>query len=224
MRSTCPSGEIERVRIASLLHDLGKLAIPDEILTNPGELSDPEWRVVSEHPKIGQVVLEQAGALRDAATIVLHHHEWYDGRGYPHGLSGQEIPVGARIVAIADAYEAMVAGRPYRDAVTHEQAMAELRRHAGVQFDPDLVRLFSLLFQDGVPWRPDEHDFGRPHPRDGDDRTHSQIHDELHARRRTAIAPDGDVAAAMVVPDSAAFVAAADTAGASLDSPTGTLG
>ena len=78
-----PPGEVERVHTASLLHDLGKLAIPDEILDNPGELDDREWRVVSEHPKIGQVVLEQAGALRDAATIVLHHHEWYDGRGYP---------------------------------------------------------------------------------------------------------------------------------------------
>jgi diguanylate cyclase (GGDEF)-like protein len=179
-----PNGEVERVRTASLLHDLGKLAIPDDILTNPGELTDPEWRVVSEHPKIGQVVLEQAGALRDAATIVLHHHEWYDGRGYPHGLSGQEIPVGARIVAIADAYEAMVAGRPYRRAITHDQALAELRRHAGLQFDPDLVRLFTVLFADGVPWRPDEHEFRHAHP--DDDRTHAQIHDDLHARRRSA--------------------------------------
>ena len=119
-----PDREIERIRIASLLHDLGKLAIPDEILSNPGELTEPEWRVVSEHPKIGQVVLEQAGALRDAATIVLHHHEWFDGRGYPHGLNGEEIPVGARIVAIADAYEAMVAGRPYRRAINHDQALA----------------------------------------------------------------------------------------------------
>ena len=131
-----PESEIERIRVASLLHDLGKLAIPEEILTKPGELNDPEWRIVSEHPKIGQVILEQAGALRDAATIVLHHHEWFDGRGYPHGLAGEEIPVGARIVAIADAYEAMVAGRPYRDAITHEAAIAELRRHGGMQFDP----------------------------------------------------------------------------------------
>ena len=181
-----PNGEVERVRTASLLHDLGKLAIPDEILTNPGELTDPEWRVVSEHPKIGQVVLEQAGALRDAATIVLHHHEWYDGRGYPHGLSGQEIPVGARIVAIADAYEAMVAGRPYRGAISHDKAIAELRRHAGVQFDPDLVRLFSVLFAEGVPWQPDEHDFEQSDPTSADSRTHAQIHDDLHARRRMA--------------------------------------
>ena len=125
-----PNGELERIRTASLLHDLGKLAIPDEILAKPGDLAASEWRVVTEHPKIGQVVLEQAGALRDAATIVLHHHEWYDGRGYPHGLAGTEIPVGARIVSIVDAYEAMIAGRPYRAAITHEEAIAELRRQA----------------------------------------------------------------------------------------------
>ena len=147
-----PDREIERIRVASLLHDLGKLAIPDEILTKPGELDEPEWRVVAEHPKIGQVVLEQAGALRDAATIVLHHHEWFDGRGYPFGLAGQEIPIGARIVAIADAYEAMVSGRPYRNAITHGQAMAELRRHGGIQFDPELVGLFTDLFGEHMPF------------------------------------------------------------------------
>ena len=218
-----PNGEVERVRTASLLHDLGKLAIPDEILTNPGELTDPEWRVVSEHPRIGQVVLEQAGALRDAATIVLHHHEWFDGRGYPHGLSGQEIPVGARIVAIADAYEAMVAGRPYRRAVSHDQAIAELRRHAGIQFDPDLVRLFSVLFATGVPWLPEEHDFEHAHPHVADPRSHAQIHDDLHDRRRSS-APDvlgleSDVTAAggPVIP-TAAFEPAA------FDGATGTTG
>ena len=191
-----PPGEVERVHTASLLHDLGKLAIPDEILDNPGELNDREWRVVSEHPKIGQVVLEQAGALRDAATIVLHHHEWYDGRGYPHGLSGQEIPVGARIVAIADAYEAMVAGRPYRSPIVHQAALAELRRHAGVQFDPELVRLFVTLFADGVPWAPSENGHGHSHDDDddldllgADHRHHGAIHDAIHARRRGEVSP-----------------------------------
>ena len=188
-----PPGEIERVHTASLLHDLGKLAIPDDILDNPGELNDREWRVVTEHPKIGQVVLEQAGALRDAATIVLHHHEWYDGRGYPHGLAGREIPVGARIVAIVDAYEAMVAGRPYRSAIAHEAALAELRRHAGIQFDPELVEVFADLFADGVPWEPSEDGHGHSHSHDGldreldllaDHRHHGVIHDAVHARRR----------------------------------------
>ncbi|HEX5148024.1 MAG TPA: diguanylate cyclase, partial [Candidatus Limnocylindrales bacterium] len=184
-----PESEIERIRVASLLHDLGKLAIPDEILTKPGELNDPEWRIVSEHPKIGQVVLEQAGALRDAATIVLHHHEWFDGRGYPHGLAGEEIPVGARIVAIADAYEAMVAGRPYRDAITHEAAIAELRRHAGMQFDPMLVEAFADLFAERMPFAIDHGLHGYPHQHSAtqDGRTNAEIHDALHVRRRRVV-------------------------------------
>ncbi|MEA2609481.1 MAG: hypothetical protein QOJ75_1724, partial [Chloroflexota bacterium] len=182
-----PESEIERIRVASLLHDLGKLAIPEEILTKPGELNDPEWRIVSEHPKIGQVILEQAGALRDAATIVLHHHEWFDGRGYPHGLSGEEIPVGARIVAIADAYEAMVAGRPYRDAITHEAALLELRRHSGMQFDPDLVRRFGELFAEHMPFAIDG-DHGHAHPHAAfDTRSTAEMHDTVHERRRRIV-------------------------------------
>jgi HD-GYP domain-containing protein (c-di-GMP phosphodiesterase class II) len=204
-----PKGELERIRTASLLHDLGKLAIPDEILAKPGDLAASEWRVVTEHPKIGQVVLEQAGALRDAATIVLHHHEWYDGRGYPHGLAGTEIPVGARIVSIVDAYEAMIAGRPYRTAITHEEAIAELRRQGGIQFDPELVEVFAEVFAAGVPWEPDvhEHDHdhgpapadahelyvpgrGTPAHRIGVGRaetlTTAELHDGVHDRRRRA--------------------------------------
>ena len=134
---------------------------------------------MSEHPKIGQVILEQAGALRDAATIVLHHHEWYDGRGYPHGLAGEEIPVGARIVAIADAYEAMVAGRPYRDAITHEARIQELRRHGGMQFDPQLVEAFAELFAERMPFVVDAR---RARPRASpvevpDVRSNAEIHD-----------------------------------------------
>jgi diguanylate cyclase (GGDEF)-like protein len=144
-----PDSDIERIRTASLLHDLGKLAIPDEILSKPGPLSAPEWRTIVEHPKIGQVVLEQAGAIRDAAAIVLHHHEWFDGRGYPHGLAGAEIPIGSRIVAIADAYEAMISDRPYSAAMTHQKAIDELIRQRGVQFDPDLVDTFISLVGDG---------------------------------------------------------------------------
>jgi diguanylate cyclase (GGDEF)-like protein len=145
-----PSGDIDRIRTASLLHDLGKLAIPDEILYKPAALTPNEWRTIVEHPKIGQVVLDQAGAIRDAAAIVLHHHEWFDGRGYPFGLAGAEIPLGSRIVAIADAYEAMISERPYKRAMSHAEALAELRDHAGLQFDPDLVRLFVDLYAKGV--------------------------------------------------------------------------
>ncbi len=162
---------------------------------------------MTEHPKIGQVVLEQAGALRDAATIVLHHHEWYDGRGYPHGLVGTEIPVGARIVSIVDAYEAMIAGRPYRTAITHEEAIAELRRQGGVQFDPELVEVFAEVFAAGVPWEPGTHEHdhgfvsvearelhvserGTPAHRVGAGRagilTTAELHDGVHDRRRRA--------------------------------------
>ena len=196
-----PAGELERIRTASLLHDLGKLAIPDEILAKPGDLGVAEWRVVTEHPKIGQVVLEQAGALRDAATIVLHHHEWYDGRGYPHGLAGTEIPVGARIVAIVDAYEAMIAGRPYRDAITHVEAIAELRRMAGIQFDPELVEVFAEVFATGMPWEPEAHEHDHvdrlplslvspPHARRrvrGRALTTGELHDGVHEHRRRAV-------------------------------------
>ena len=208
-----PEGEMDRIRTASLLHDLGKLAIDEDILGKPGDLGASEWRVVAEHPKIGQVVLEQAGALRDAATIVLHHHEWYDGRGYPHGLRGGEIPIGARIVSVVDAYEAMIAGRPYRAAISHEAAIAELRRQAGVQFDPELVELFALIFATGVPWEPDTRGAAHSHDHDHDDdhgdevgiaatnqaaaparrpgrapaKTTAELHDSVHEARRQAI-------------------------------------
>ncbi len=146
-----PDAEVERIRIASMLHDLGELALPEEILSKPADLNPAEWNAVLEHPRIGQVILEQAGALRDAAGVVLHHHEWFDGQGYPYGLAGNEIPIGARIVAIADAYEAMVRGRPYRPAMTHQSALGELEAYAGRQFDPELVAVFGSLFADGIP-------------------------------------------------------------------------
>ncbi|HET7574780.1 MAG TPA: diguanylate cyclase, partial [Solirubrobacterales bacterium] len=142
-------GDIDRIKTASLLHDLGKIAIPDEILSKPAPLSPIEWRTIVEHPKIGQVMLEQAGAIRDAASIVLHHHEWFDGRGYPHGLAGHEIPIGSRIVAIADAYEAMISDRPYSPAMSHQDAIGELLGQRGSQFDPDLVDVFVALVGDG---------------------------------------------------------------------------
>jgi diguanylate cyclase (GGDEF)-like protein len=146
-----PSEEIERIRMASLLHDLGKLAVPSEILDKPSSLSDGEWQAIGEHPRIGQVILEQASSLREAIPVVLHHHERFNGGGYPHGLRGNEIPLGARIVAVADAYHAMVHNRPYKPAQTHEEALAELQRHAGTQFDPDMVDLFCSIYADGVP-------------------------------------------------------------------------
>ena len=151
LEMSLPDEEIERIRIASLLHDLGKIAIPDEILDKPETLSDAEWQAIGEHPRIGQVILEQASSLREAIPVVLHHHERFNGGGYPHGLKGSEIPLGARIVAVADAYHAMVHDRPYSEALSHEQALDELRRNAGTQFDPAVVDVFCTIYEDAVP-------------------------------------------------------------------------
>jgi len=146
-----PREEIKRIRIASLLHDLGKIAIPEEILDKPATLSDAEWQAIGEHPRIGQIILEQASSLREAIPVVLHHHERFNGGGYPHGLKGNEIPIGARIVAVADAYHAMVHDRPYSAAQSHEDALEELRLNAGTQFDPNVVEVFCTVYADVVP-------------------------------------------------------------------------
>ena len=146
-----PDAEVERIRVAAMLHDIGKLALPDEILDKPSPLTSAEWRSVVQHPRIGQVILEQAAALKDAIPIILHHHERFAGHGYPYGLRATEIPLGARIVAIADAYDAMVNDRPHKPALSHEAALDELRRHAGTQFDPELVTLFCDLFSVAAP-------------------------------------------------------------------------
>lgn len=146
-----PDEEIDRIRIAALLHDLGKLGVPSDILDKPASLTDGEWQSVGQHPRIGQLILEQASALREAIPVVLHHHERYNGGGYPYGLRGNEIPIGARIVAVADAYHAMIHDRPYKSACSHDEALEELRLHAGTQFDPQVVELFCSIYADGPP-------------------------------------------------------------------------
>jgi HD-GYP domain-containing protein (c-di-GMP phosphodiesterase class II) len=128
-----------RSRLGGWLHDVGKAAVPAHVLDKPGPLDEGEWRVMRTHPAVGEAIVRRVPALRDAAAAVRHHHERYDGRGYPDGLAGAAIPIEARIVAAADAYAAMTAERAYSAARTPEEAAAELRRSAGSHLDPAVV-------------------------------------------------------------------------------------
>jgi len=139
--------ELRGLGYGARLHDLGKLAIDDAILHKSGPLADDEWAAVREHPTAGASVLEAIPGLEEAAVVVRFHHERWDGAGYPHGLRRDEIPVGARIVAVCDAYCAMIEERPYRDPLAPDAALAELERAAGSQFDPDVVEAFLQLIQ-----------------------------------------------------------------------------
>ena len=130
------SEEVERVRSAALLHDIGKVAIPDEILHKSGPLSDEEWMLMKQHPVIGERILRVVPGLGTVARIVRHEHERWDGRGYPDGLRGARIPIGSRIIIAADAYHAITSDRPYRPARSHSDAIEELSKCAGTQFDP----------------------------------------------------------------------------------------
>jgi putative nucleotidyltransferase with HDIG domain len=138
-----PAEEIELTRLAGSLHDLGKLAIPEEILRKPAALSDAERLVLERHPQIGYRMLESLG-VDPIAYWVLHHHERWDGSGYPEGLAGERIPLGARIIFVSDAFDAMTSDRLYRESLTYEDAVAEVERCAGTQFDPDVVNAFLV--------------------------------------------------------------------------------
>ena len=141
------AAEVERVKSAALLHDIGKVAIPDELLLKPGPLTDEEWNLMREHPVIGERILRVVPGMGGVARIVRHEHERWDGRGYPDGLVGEEIPLGSRIIIAADTYHAITSDRPYRSARTHSDAIDELTRFAGTQFDPSVTAaLIGFLY------------------------------------------------------------------------------
>ena len=139
------------LRIAAQLHDVGKVAIPDAIVSKPGPLDQEEWDFVRRHTLIGQRIVEAAPVLAGVGELIRSAHESWDGSGYPDGLAGEEIPLGSRVIAVCDSYDAMTSDRPYRRAVSHDEALAELRRCAGTQFDPRVVAVLEDVVAQGVP-------------------------------------------------------------------------
>ncbi|MGE5676130.1 MAG: HD domain-containing phosphohydrolase [Mycobacterium leprae] len=144
-RLRVPEGELIPIMRGALLHDVGKIGIPDAILRKPAPLTEAEWAIMKEHPRIGYEMLRQIDFLTLAAPIILHHHERFDGRGYPGGLAGDDIPLGARIFAVADTYDAITSDRPYRKGRSHEHAVSEVVAARGSQFDPQVVEAFMSL-------------------------------------------------------------------------------
>ena len=143
-------GDIEVIRFAALLHDVGKISIKDEILVKKEKLSKREFEILKRHPEVGVNILKDLRFLEKEIPMILHHHERFDGSGYPHGLSGREIPLGARIIAVADAFDAMVSGRTYKKKVPFQIAVREIHRGNGTQFAPEIVDVFIKMAEQGL--------------------------------------------------------------------------
>lgn len=139
--------ELQNLEVAALLHDLGKVGIPDSILRKPSRLDEEEYALMKKHPEYGWAVLRMVPGFERAALDILHHHENFDGRGYPAGLKETEIPVVSRIVSVIDAFDAMVSSRPYRKGLPYEEAVRRLVEASGTQFDPLVVKCFLSLAQ-----------------------------------------------------------------------------
>ena len=133
---------LEEIEIAGLLHDIGKIAIPEKILLKPGKLTEEEFNIIKTHPELGERLVESIEKLKLISNWLKSHHEKYDGSGYPDGLTGEQIPISARIIAIADTYDAMTSNRSYREAMSHQVAISEIERCSGTQFDPELAKIF----------------------------------------------------------------------------------
>ena len=139
--------EVEEIRLAGLLHDLGKIGVPDNILNKPGRLSEEEYSAIKMHPALSMRIIEPLPQLGNIIPIIYHHNERYDGNGYIEGKAGEKIPLGARIIAVADSFEAMTSDRPYRSALSRGEAIAELVANSGSQFDPRVVDHFLKLLK-----------------------------------------------------------------------------
>jgi len=145
-----PEEEIESLRYAAILHDIGKIGVRGIILNNPNSLTSKEYDEIKQHPLVGEGIIQPIELLQPIKPLIRHHHEWYNGKGYPDGLSGKDIPLGARILAVADAYDAMKFDRPYRKALTEETAIQELKGGNGTQFDPKIVEVFLELLKQSL--------------------------------------------------------------------------
>ena len=141
--------QLEFLQYAALLHDIGKIGIDEKILCKPGKLDEKEWGTVREHPLTGANIIEPIELFSEILPFVIHHHEAFDGEGYPRGLKGSEIPYGARILAVADAFDAMTSDRPYRKAYSVAAAIDEIKKKAGTQFDPTVVEAFLSAIEKG---------------------------------------------------------------------------
>jgi len=141
-----PEEQIDMIRTGSLLHDIGKIGIPDCILFKPGPLTEEEFDIIKQHPVRGAEIVRANHNLRKMVPLIRHHHERFDGQGYPDGLSGREIPLEARIICLADAVQAMESDRPYRNALSREAVISEVNKHAGTQFDPQVAKAFLKVY------------------------------------------------------------------------------
>lgn len=137
--------QLEDIHLAAHLHDIGKLGVPEQILNKREKLLPEEWEQIKRHPEIGFGILHKSRGLKEIAEIVLHHHERWDGKGYPFGLKGEKIPLGSRIISVADSIDAMTSERPYRKAMSWEECMKEMVANKGIQFDPVLVEASEKL-------------------------------------------------------------------------------
>jgi putative nucleotidyltransferase with HDIG domain len=142
--------EVERVRLGALLHDIGKIGIPDNILNKIGNLTNEEYEVIKQHPIIGTKIIEPIKAMGVYGQIILYHHEWFDGTGYPYGLKESEIPLEARIVSICDVFDAMTTDRPYRSAIPKEKALQIINVMVGSQFDPEVWLHFNEMITNDI--------------------------------------------------------------------------
>ena len=132
--------EIQEIHIAAHLHDIGKIGIPDSVLLKPGRLDDEEWKMMKRHPQIGADILAKSPSFSRISAIILHHHERYDGKGYPFGAKEQEIPLGSRIIAVCDSIDAMASARAYRKALPLDTVYEEIGKNIGLMYDPDVAK------------------------------------------------------------------------------------